>query len=187
MTRSRSDRYSETMVIRSRGRLLLRAFAVVLAVGLVAELLHVALARDLAGQEAPDFALKSAAGPNLRLSEYRSEVVALTFWASWCGTCRDELRELQSLQSALGGDGLQVLAVSFDDDAGDAREAAGAAGISFPVLLDAGGETGDLYGVRDLPTVVLVDRGGNVRGVFAGRRALSGPALAEDVRALLAE
>ncbi len=41
-------------------------------------------ASDLAGQLAPDFALKSATGENLRLSEYRGDVVMINFWATWC-------------------------------------------------------------------------------------------------------
>lgn len=175
------------MIIRSRGRLLARAVAVLFVVALVAELFHVALARDAAAGEAPDFALKSTAGPNLRLSEYRSEVVAVAFWASWCGTCREQLARLATLQDSLGDAGLRVLAVSFDEDAAAARESAAAARATFPVLVDADGEVGELYDVSDLPTVVLVDRAGNVRGVFAGGRAVARAPLAEDIRALLDE
>ncbi len=43
---------------------------------------------ELTGAEAPDFVLKSTAGENLRLSEYRGEIVMLSFWATWCGDCR---------------------------------------------------------------------------------------------------
>ena len=46
------------------------------------------------GPTAPDFALASTAGTNYRLSEYRGEVVALVFWASWCGDCRRELERV---------------------------------------------------------------------------------------------
>lgn len=187
MTRSRSDAFSETLVIRPRGRLLARAVAVFFAVALLAEAFHVALAGEPAAREAPDFALKSAAGPNLRLSEFRSDVVAVAFWASWCGACRAELGKLQALQDDLGPGGLRVLAVSFDEDAGVARETAAAERVSFPVLLDADGEVGELYDVSDLPTVVLVDRAGGVRGVFEGSRAVARAPLADDVRALLAE
>ena len=49
------------------------------------------------GERAPDFALRALDGKNLRLSEYRSEVVVLTFWASWCNKCRDAMPILDSL------------------------------------------------------------------------------------------
>ena len=41
----------------------------------------------LVGREAPDFTLKSTSGQNLRLSEYRGQVVLLNFWARWAGDC----------------------------------------------------------------------------------------------------
>jgi peroxiredoxin len=175
------------MIIRSRGKLLARAFAVLFAVAILAQLVHTAFARDLAGLQAPDFALKSTGGKNFRLSEYRSEVVALAFWASWCGDCRDGLPALEKLQQAMGADGLRVLAVSFDEEAAAARETAQAARVSFPVLVDPAGEVGRLYEVDDLPLVVLVDRQGRVRGTYAGGRSTTAQALRRDIQALLAE
>ena len=40
---------------------------------------------------APDFVLRDVRGHNLRLSEYRGETVVISFWASWCGHCREAL------------------------------------------------------------------------------------------------
>jgi peroxiredoxin len=187
MNRLRTDHQPDTRLNRSRAVLLARALAVLLAAALLAQGAHVALGREATGAEAPDFALKSVAGSNLRLSEYRSDVVALAFWASWCGECREGLARLEALQQAHAAEGLQVLAVSFDEDAGAAAEAARAARVSFPVLLDGEGETGRLYDVDDLPFVVLVDRAGQRRGSYEGGRAGTVQALTADVRALLAE
>ena len=59
------------------------------------------------GQPAPDFALKNAAGENLRLSEWRGEVVLLSFWAGWCGRCSDQLQQLEQIQKEYAGRGLK--------------------------------------------------------------------------------
>jgi peroxiredoxin len=187
MNRLRTDHRSDSRVNRTRAVLLARALAVLLAAALLAQGARVALGRGAPVTEAPDFALKSVVGGNFRLSEYRSDVVALAFWASWCGECREGLVRLEALQQSLAADGLQVLAVSFDEDVRAAADAAQAARVSFPVLLDGEGETGRLYDVDNLPLVVLVDRAGRRRGSYEGGRAATVQALAADVRALLAE
>jgi peroxiredoxin len=175
------------MVLRTRGRLLGRALALLFAAAIAAQLLHSAVARELAGSEAPDFALKSTTGRNIRLSEFRSEVVALVFWASWCGDCRAQLPALGRLQQELAADGLQVLAVSLDHDMKAAREAAAGLRVDFPVLHDGLGEVGRLYRLQRLPALVLVDREGRVRERRDGDDALVVSSLRDDIRAALDE
>ncbi len=48
----------------------------------------------LLGHAAPDFALRSFSGTNVRLSEDRGDVVVLTFWGSQCDPCRKQLQAL---------------------------------------------------------------------------------------------
>jgi peroxiredoxin len=118
---------------------------------------------------APDFALASTAGANYRLSEYRGEVVALVFWASWCGDCRQELERFERLRRTYGSVGLTVLGVNLDKEPQQAVAIAGAAGIGYPVLLDAGNDVSRSYHADDLPLIVLIDRHGDIR---ARHRAL---------------
>ncbi len=127
------------------------------------------VAGDAAGPEAAaDFALKSLAGKNFRLSEFRGEIVVLSFWASWCGRCREQLPILERLQAHYAGRPLRVLSVSLDRRADEAR--ATAAGLDIPVLLDSDRELVRRYDPKRLPQTVLVDPAGRVRGVFEGYR-----------------
>lgn len=114
---------------------------------------------------APDFALKALDGYNYRLSEYRGDVVAVVFWASWCGGCRPELERLQRLAGLYGDAGFQVLGVTVDEMADPARAVADAVGAAFPQLLDSTKSVSKTYRLQDLPTTVLIDRSGAVRFV----------------------
>ncbi|HEY9182538.1 MAG TPA: TlpA disulfide reductase family protein [Gammaproteobacteria bacterium] len=154
-------------------------------VALLAAAGAVSAATELRGTEAPDFVLKSLSGKNLRLSEYRGEVVMLTFWAAWCGDCRAQLAELGAMRDRYQDAGVELLAVSLDQNAKQAGEAS--ADVNFPVLHDAGGEVGRLYDVTKMPVMVLIDRGGVVREVFEGFRRGNEEQYLEHVQALLRE
>ena len=153
--------------------------------GLLAVAGAASAATQLRGADAPDFVLKSVAGKNLRLSEYRGDVVMLSFWASWCGDCRAQLDELGAMRDRYRNAGIELLAVSLDQNARQAGEMLDAA--SYPVLHDAGGEVGRLYDVTKMPVMVLIDRGGVVREVFEGFRRGSEEQYLEHVQVLLRE
>src|SRR5215471_2135673 len=83
-----------------------------------------ALAVQLTGMPAPDFVLKSVSGQNVRLSEFRGEVVMLSFAATWCGDCRAQLAQLSDMQMRYRDAGIELLAVSLDQTAKKAGELA---------------------------------------------------------------
>jgi peroxiredoxin len=136
---------------------------------------------------APDFVLKSVAGSNIRLSEYRGEVVMLAFWATWCGDCRAQLSHLAETHGRYADAGVALLAVSLDQDRHDAGEVAEAMSVSYPVLHDAGGEVGRLYEVDSVPMLMVIDREGVVREVFEGYRRGDEQQYLERVQELLRE
>jgi peroxiredoxin len=136
---------------------------------------------------APDFALKSMQGQNLRLSELRGEIVLVNFWTSRCGTCRDQLLALQSLLHAHADAGVRLLSVNFDSDPHRARDFVAGAGLEFPVLLDARRDVSRLYSVRNIPLLLLIDRDGHVRHVHDSHRAGHGQVYQAQLQALLQE
>jgi len=141
----------------------------------------------LEGQVAPDFALKSSTGENLRLSEYRGNVVMINFWATWCGPCRQEMPLLDELYTRYERVGFSLLGVNIDDDSRRAMQMIEDLGVSFPVLFDARKEVSKLYEVEAMPVTVLVDREGNVRYVHHGYKPGYEDKYLDQVRSLLRE
>ncbi|MGD9598534.1 MAG: peroxiredoxin family protein [Steroidobacteraceae bacterium] len=141
----------------------------------------------LIGREAPDFALRAAAGDNVRLSEARGQVVVLTFYGSRCNTCRTHLAELDDLYRTYGPAGLAVYGVSIDDDAQGAHHFATSVGVGFPMLGDPEKSVGRAYEIDRLPTVVIVDRGGKVRYVHREPKSRGEPPYVRELRRLLDE
>jgi peroxiredoxin len=153
---------------RARIRALLETLAILIAAaaGVFAWPLA-SHASPATGSTAPDFALKSTDGRNLRLSEYRGDVVVLTFWASWCGPCRETLAELKSLPAADGG--AVVLGVNVEGDAARAASVAASLGLDYPTLVDSRQAVGRLYDVERLPLTLLLDRDGVVQAQWSAK------------------
>ena len=141
----------------------------------------------LTGQSAPDFALKSSSGENLRLSEYRGDVVMVNFWATWCGPCRQEMPLLDELYSRYQRVGFSLLGVNIDDNSAKAMNMVSELGVSFPVLFDARKEVSKLYEVDAMPVTVLIDREGTVRYVHHGYKPGYEDKYLTEIRSLLRE
>jgi peroxiredoxin len=141
-----------------------------LAAALAGALLYPLISRaaPAQGAVAPDFVLKDVSGHNLRLSEYRGDTVVISFWASWCGPCRESLSQLNAMAAQPGAEAPVLLGVNLDGDAGRAASVAESLHLSFPTLVDAKQSVSRLYDVDELPLTLLVDRDGRVRGAWAG-------------------
>jgi len=124
---------------------------------------------DLIGQLAPDFTLKALDGREVKLSDYRGKkTVLLAFWASWCGPCRMEMPSLQSFYRQNRGSGVEVLAVSIDDDPAAAKRYAEQSRLLFPVLVDNNQQAASEYQVEGIPVIFVVDPAGKVKYALEG-------------------
>ncbi len=141
----------------------------------------------LEGQTAPDFALKSSTGENMRLSEYRGDVVMVNFWATWCGPCRQEMPLLDELYQRYSRVGFNLLGVNIDDDSRRAMQMIEELGVNFPVLFDARKQVSELYDVDAMPVTVIIDREGTVRYVHQGYKPGYEDKYLTQIRSLLRE
>jgi len=154
---------------------------------LVARAAPLAALPTLVDKDAPDFVLKGLDGRNLRLSEFRGQVVLVNFWARWAGDSRKEMPALDRINKTYARAGLVVLGISVDDDARRAGEFAGSIGVSYPILFDTGETVGRDYAVQKMPMTILVDRAGVVRYENVGFKRGDEDAYLDKVRELLRE
>jgi len=136
---------------------------------------------------APDFTLRSLEGGNLRLEEYRGQVVLINFWASWCGPCRQEMPILDQLHQRYEDTGFAVLGVNVEGEDRPARKIVDESRVTFPVLIDEGQKVSELYGLEAMPSTYVVDRDGNVRYVHRGYKPGDESKYVEVVKALIRE
>ena len=138
-------------------------------------------------ESAPDFTLKSLEGGNLRLDEYRGQVVLINFWASWCGPCRQEMPLLDRLHQRYEDTGFAVLGVNVEGEVAPAQEIVDKSNISFPVLIDEGQLVSELYKLEAMPSTVVVDRDGRVRYIHRGYKPGDEAKYVEVVKELIRE
>jgi thiol-disulfide isomerase/thioredoxin len=113
-----------------------------------------------------DFTLESLGGTKVSLSSFKGKVVLLSFWATWCGPCKQEMPGMQTLYQKLKGRGFEVVAVDMMEDKATVAAFVKTSGYTFPVLLDVHGVVGGggLYAARAIPTNYIVDKGGRIVG-----------------------
>jgi len=138
-------------------------------------------------EEAPDFTLKSLDGANLRLEEYRGQVVLINFWASWCGPCRQEMPLLDRLHHRYEDTGFAVLGVNVEGEAGPAQEIVDSTNVTFPILIDDGQKVSEMYNLEAMPSTVVVDRDGVVRYIHRGYKPGDEAKYVEVVKQLIRE
>jgi peroxiredoxin len=142
---------------------------------------------SLVGKDAPDFVLKSNDGSNLRLSEFRGQVVLVNFWARWAGDTHREMRALDKINTTYQRAGLVVLGISVDEDARRAKDFAESMRVSYPIMFDTGSDIGRDYQLAKMPMTILVDRSGVVRFSHVGFKRGDDRMYLEQIRELLRE
>ncbi len=137
--------------------------------------------------DAPDFTLKSLEGSNLRLEEYRGQVVLLNFWASWCGPCRQEMPLLDRLHHRYEDTGFAVLGVNVEGEVAPAQEIVDKTNVTFPILIDDGQKVSEMYNLQAMPSTVVIDRDGVVRYIHLGYKPGDEAKYVEVVKQLIRE
>ena len=140
-----------------------------------------------APQAAPDFTLKNRQGENIRLSDFRGQVVMINFWASWCGPCRQEMPLLEELYARYQPMGFTILGVNVEQDPAQALAMLRDIPVSFPVLFDSESRVSRRYEVVAMPSTVLIDRDGRIRHLHRGYKPGYEDIYQQQIRELIRE
>lgn len=138
------------------------------------------------GQAAPPLSVDRVRGDEaVTLDGLAGRVIVLDFWATWCAPCRAVMPALDALYQRHREAGLSVVGLS-PESAAIIRSHLDAQPVSYTVARDVGG-TLSRYGIRVLPTLVVLDRAGQVREVMVGVDSRSLERLERLVGELLAQ
>ena len=110
-------------------------------------------------------------GVESRLSDLRGTWTLVNFWATWCPPCLVELPTLVALDAAFEGQGLEVLAINMDSGMGAERLSALIEEYDMTRLgayRASGRSIHQAFEIRGLPTSILIDPSGLIRGVYLG-------------------
>ncbi len=137
-----------------------------------------------AGTIAPDFAMQTADGKELHLSDFKGQVVILDFWATWCAPCIASFPHTQQIAADYKDQGVVVLASGTSDTNAKFKEWIPRNQSKYPdlrLVFDYLHEQGSaafddrvsskLYGVEGIPTQFVIGRDGRIVGANVGNKA----------------
>lgn len=127
-------------------------------------------------KEAPPFSLKGLDGKQVSLNEFKGKPVLITFWATWCISCKEELPLLEKFLAGKK-DQLAVLLIAIDGERKrTVQRIVNENKVTLPVLLLLKEKVMDHYGVRGwVPLTFLVDQKGILVGKIVGQRDWCSP------------
>lgn len=101
-------------------------------------------------------------------AKYDGKVVIVHFWATWAEASRATLPKLEVLYAKYKHRGVEIVALSVDDDRDSIDELVASTGVHFPVVWDARKDVVRQWLVKGVPASFVVDRRGVVRAAFLG-------------------
>jgi len=120
------------------------------------------------GDKAPNFTIDSMNGAG-KMTVAPGKVTIVDFWATWCEPCKKSFPKLQELYVKYKASGLEIVAISVDDEKNGIVDFAKThGGAKFPVGWDDGKKIADKWKPENMPSSYIVGKDGVVKHVHRG-------------------
>jgi thiol-disulfide isomerase/thioredoxin/TolA-binding protein len=132
-----------------------------------------------------DFNVTGIDGKKLSPAAYKGKVLLIDFWATWCGPCVAEMPNVKQVYAKYHPQGFEIVGISLDKSRDRLDQYIKTNEISWPQYYDGKWWNNDIavrYGIKSIPSTILVDRAGKIR-----YKSVRGRQLETAVQQLLAE
>jgi thiol-disulfide isomerase/thioredoxin len=130
------------------------------------------------GAPLPAMKVDALSGKKIDVAAYKGRVLLLDVWASWCGPCKQELPMLDDIARRLKGQGIDILAVSVDQQRANVDKfLKGHGRWALTLAHDPDGLIAERLQPDKMPTSYVIDRSGIVRYINAGFVPEDAPAI----------
>lgn len=121
------------------------------------------------------------------LRDYAGKALLLTFWATWCPHCVEEIPSMNRALAKLDREHFAIVSVAYRDTPQIMKAFRKKLPMDFPVLMDLDGSVSAQWKVYSFPSSFLVDRSGRIRYSINTGALWDSPEMLEALRAISAD
>lgn len=123
------------------------------------------------GAEVPDFQLTALDGSKKALGDFKSKILLLNFWASWCEACIEEMPSMVALREKYASQGFEIVGINVDENPTEAvPPILKSMKIQFPIFTDPGNVISEIFDVHAIPLSVMINRDRKILMIESGGR-----------------